>query len=226
MKHDDARQLLDDYLAGGLEGAERGEIEEHLERCADCREWVEESRLFARALGTGDEHPTSDQLARQAVDPGLLEPLEQRRLADHLRRCEACRRQLELTASALGAARESSPRRRAAGLAAVLPRALPARLALAASVILALALGLVPRPAETPGDARADLVLSDEDLRGSQVVVATGSVVASSVIEAGSDVVIRAGESVVLGNGFAVSPGARFAVEAGRSAAAPSPDGA
>lgn len=219
MNHTEATQLLDDYLTGTLEGRELAGLEEHLGGCADCRGWVDDYRLFAASLAGQAEHATSDQLARRAVDPELLEPSERVWVSEHLVECGDCRRQVELTARAVAGARERPRWWAVHGGASPLPKPVAARLALAASLLLAVTLSFLLWPsAGTPtGDvpAQQNLVLSEHDLQGSRLVEARGSVTADSVIEAGTEVVIRAGESVVLANGFSVSSGASLVVEAG-----------
>ena len=223
MRHDDAIQLLDDYLSESLGPGECAELEEHLDGCADCRAWLDDYRLFAAALAGEAEHPTSDQLARRAVESELVEPSEQAWVGEHLEECGDCRRQLELTARAVAGARERPRRWSVFGGASPLPKPVAVRLALAASLLLVVTLGFVLWPSAGPSTAgngaQQDLVLSADDLQGSRVVEAPGSVTAESVIESGAEVVIRAGETVVLANGFSVSSGASLVVEAGGPAA-------
>ena len=223
MNHDDAIQLLDDYLGESLGPEECAEIEEHLDGCADCRAWVDDYRLFAATLAGRDEHPTADQLARRAVDAELLEPPARTWVSEHLEECGDCRRQMELTARAVADARERPRWWAVLGGSSPLPKPVAVQLALAASLVLAVILGFVLWPSAVTPTANVatlqDLVLSGDDLQGSRVVEAPGSVTADSVIETGTEVVIRAGETVVLANGFTVSSGASLVVEAGAPAA-------
>lgn len=58
MNHQDIRERLDDYVDGALPEAEFLEIEQHLERCAECRHIVEDIRSLlkeAQSLHAGIE---------------------------------------------------------------------------------------------------------------------------------------------------------------------------
>lgn len=139
MDHQEASRLLPDLLSGRLRDDRRAGLEAHLDECADCREWSETYDFLADALSGEREtmHPSSEQLAHLAVDDELLTAPERDRLAAHLEGCADCRRELRLSHGALAAARrEPSVLRFPLRLPT---QAAPAWLALAASLILALA---------------------------------------------------------------------------------------
>ena len=143
MDHREASRLLPDLLSGPLPDERRAALEAHVEECTECREWSETYGFLTDALSGNheSEHPSSEQLAHLAVDAELLTAPERDQLAEHLEGCADCRRELELSREALVAAR-----RRPTVLSFPLRRPSPAvaaRLALAASLILALAVTFV-----------------------------------------------------------------------------------
>ncbi len=202
MTERETLDLLAGFLAGRGDGDESDALHRHLLECEDCREW---------AAGTG--HPTSDELAHQAVGRGRLVASEHRWVARHLEACSECRREVELTRAALSAARAESP----APLPFVGrgPRAsyLAPRWAIAAGLILVAALAFTFGRTPAPEGLR-DRVLKSQTLAGTRLVEAPGSITATAVtIDSGSSVVFRAGTTIALGNGFAVANGATLEVQ-------------
>jgi hypothetical protein len=207
----DAHELsyvdLEDYALGTLGRAERTRVEDHLEACRDCSDWLETYGLLSTCLGasepSGADHPTSEQLAELALGSDIGDP----DLMDHLDSCDGCREAVRLSGAAMagGAARTrplTPSNRRFAMLAA------------AAVVLVALGLGF----RLSVGHPTDDYQLSDVSLSGVRRVEAVRNLSASDVtVERGSTVRFRAGESVTLAQGFSVGSGARFSVELGGS---------
>lgn len=236
MKHDRAARQLPALLAGELSGERRAELDEHLRRCPECREWAATYGFLAGALEGGlvADHPSSEQMAQLAVDPELLTSPERERLLSHLEECAGCRQELEATREALDGARPA---------AAVvhlgrswMPRPAALRAALAAGLILALAVTLAvvrrdggPEPAVVQAAPAAppeplepaavvagepDRQVAGEQLSGRRLIEAPRVLTASSVaLASGSDITLRAGEMVVLRDGFSAGAEATLGVE-------------
>lgn len=236
MNHREAQRQLSDLLAGEVGDARRAELEAHLEECADCRDWSETWEFLSRALEAGHEaeHPSSEQLARLAVAAERLTAEESERLEAHLEECGDCRRELQLSRQAVTAARRG---------ATVVPfrlrppsRATAWRLALAASLILALALTfLVARPDGVgggpvtaavdpeigrPATESAPASAGEGVVEPAAVTTESPSVVTADYSIDSGAVTLRAAEMVVLGEGFAIGTSASLGVEVTKTASA------
>ncbi len=236
MRHSEAIRHLPDLLTGTLTGDRQTETAEHLAGCDSCQGWAETYRFFSDALLADDaaEHPSSEQLAHLAVDAELLTEPERERLASHLEGCDECRRELRLSREALAGARQGPAATRLLPFRLV-SRPAALRLALAASLILAVAVTFVVSRRDGAGNeiaaapvaiaaappaaviariAAVDRALAGNRLTGIQVIEASGAITASSVaIESGGDITLRAGEMVVLGDGFSIGSTATLGVE-------------
>lgn len=214
MRHHKAIELLPSLETEKIAASERDELLRHLEECADCREWRETYLLFSDALaGDGVEHPSSEQLARQAADPERMTGPERQSITEHLASCAACRQESEVTAAALTQSRTEGDANLLSGRWASPATSTALRLALAASVVLAVALGFTLRSPEAP-DATVARQLSGEQLSGVQVIEAANSISAEFVTVGGDgEVTFRAGESVALSDGFSVGSDTTFRVE-------------
>lgn len=227
MDHSEARELLETPLAtlGGERGAA---LREHLAGCAECRDWQSDLRFLAQALkGPVNDHLSSEEIARRAVDPEDLTPFERARVDEHLEACRECHQELTLATGALTRARGGRGRLSALAASAasaanaVGAHALPLRWALAVGLIAAVALGFLFQGSPAT-DAAGVRSLSGGSLRGTQIIDAPRSIMATSVtIDRGSNVALRAGESVAFGDGFSVGSDASFSVEITGSARAP-----
>ncbi len=218
--HDQFEGLLPRLATGELGGAEERRMRRHLEGCGECQAWLETWSLFSHGLspaGAEPGHPSSDQLARLAVDRDLLAPSELEVLDEHVGSCAECRRAVELSGSALTGGRR--PRKVAAAFRWLSPAALPmpARVALAAGLVVAAALVFTPR--RLPEMVTTiDHEIVDSVLTGPQLIQAEGSITARAVrVEEGGEVTLQAGETVILENGFTVGSGASLKVVAGRT---------
>ncbi len=67
MDHATATDLLTDFVAGGLAGARRAELEEHLGHCETCRAWVGTYLLLAESLGRLPSAPELTPVAGKAA---------------------------------------------------------------------------------------------------------------------------------------------------------------
>lgn len=212
VNHREAVEAQTTKSLGELPEDELTELREHVASCDECRGWEQDYRLFAEAVESTVEHLPAELLARQAVEPQTLTATERADVAGHLKVCTDCRRDLALTSEALSAseddsmAQNSSQRRTTATTVSW-------RLAVAASLILAIALGfrmITPQAVED----REERVLFAATLGGTQSVDSSGSITAQATkIESGSDVRFRAAESVALGEGFSIESGANFQIE-------------
>lgn len=233
MRHRDASDLLPRFVGGELNADERAGLEVHLAECDDCRDWVETWNLLVapstesaavEAAPHRPAHPTSDLLARSAVDRTAVSASDARLLDEHLAHCASCRGEMRLARAALTeAAQPESTDRGWLGRLRESSLTGHRRLALAASVFFALFTAGVlylARPAVGPeADPALDEVeISEMKIRGTEVFQAPRSLLATAIeVVEGSDVIFRAGEVVALGNGFAVSSEASFTVDTGGS---------
>lgn len=208
MEHQQAIQRLPDFDSPWLADSERQELQAHLESCAECREWRATYLLLARTLGTDhglQQHPPSEFLARQAVDPEWLTDVMDEQLREHVDVCQSCRDEIEAARLALINART--------GRRDPTPASRRVWLPLAAGLILALALSLLwVRPQS--GDDPQERFVSGDSLAGTQVIRAPKSITVSSAsVASGGDVTLSAGEEVILSDGFSVDSGATLTIE-------------
>jgi hypothetical protein len=220
MLHDDAQRLLPELADGALHGERERQLRRHIERCGDCRSWLETYSLLAEGLGGATEHPTSEQLARLAVDGAVLTASEIEALSEHLESCRDCRRQVELASASLAEPGEH----RGVGQAAWKRWLAPGvAVRVAAAAVLALAVGIgfdarrareAPEPRQLVVSEAADRELAGEVLQGVQVIETAGSISAREMtVERGVDLTLRAPGGVVLGNGFSVGEGGSLKIE-------------
>ncbi|MGC2486077.1 MAG: anti-sigma factor [Acidimicrobiales bacterium] len=66
MSHDDAYELLAPLALDALDGDIRGDVEAHVETCAECQSELDGLREVASALGTSVETPPEDLWAKIA----------------------------------------------------------------------------------------------------------------------------------------------------------------
>lgn len=211
MNHRAASELLADLAEHRLETGMRAEVEAHTAGCAACREWLETYRLLGRAGVAQPEtqHPAAAELAAwvalEAADDLPADAMS------HLEECATCRHDLQLLASAIGAARRERPWAKTASRRATIAWSVAASLAL---VVLAAALMRGPR-----GGASGE-VISGVTLSGTRTITARSIHASAAQIETGSHVVFRADELVSFGEDFVVAEGATFAAGGTRQAAA------
>lgn len=111
MRHREAIRNLSELGSGSIDADTEAALAEHAQGCAACREWLATRDLlldvFSGGRGLERDHPPSDLLALCVVRPHEVDESDQEDLRLHLRRCSDCRRQVELTRSAVREARSN-----------------------------------------------------------------------------------------------------------------------
>lgn len=111
MRHREAIRNLSELGSGSLDAETEAALAEHAQRCTACREWLATRDLlldvFSGVRRSEQDHPPSDLLAICVVRPHEVDESDQEDLRRHLRRCPACRRQVELTRRAVREARST-----------------------------------------------------------------------------------------------------------------------
>ena len=209
IKHKTLQESLPAFAAGTLRKEQRLEFDQHVSTCAECREWLETYRLLETSLTPTEAHPPADDLARFALQSELDGGLDA-----HLASCNDCRREIELSRSAVAFARDGTDLQSASGRQAWRSAITGQRFAIAATLLLA----VVSIPFLTlrlaRETARVDYDLSGKSLGGNQTITAENSIMATrTVIVPGAEVTLRAGEVVALGEGFSVGSGASLIIE-------------
>lgn len=209
MKHSEANELLSDYLTSRLRPEERSGVEKHLGVCDECREQAGAYLLFAESLSledsSGEEHPTSDELAAWVVDPGSQPDA----IREHLGECVSCEHETEVSKRALAVVDSESIAEKSNFRVFVTRH--QGGVALAASLALLVAgwLWTSGREVELPAHRTATGSVS-----GNRTITAVDSILATGmVIENGSEVVLRAGDAITFGEDFLVGSGATLLVE-------------
>ena len=113
MDHQQASLLLSDLREGRLDHRMAADVEAHLAECQECREWSETYGLFSETLEEEDDdkaedHPSSEEIARFAIEPETLADQDLSRIALHLRACKRCATELDTTREAVAASRVES----------------------------------------------------------------------------------------------------------------------
>ena len=186
------------------------------------------ARLLASALGPdagparedGDGgHVEAGLLARYALQPEGLSHNERERCGAHLEVCADCRQDLELSRTAVLAAREGEPEREPARpriltFAVRRPAARVAqRIALAAGLILAAGSAFF---IGSSLQDRHQRVLSGVDFDGVETMTARESILVNhSTLRSGARVALEGGEVVAFGEGFSVEEGAGLTISIG-----------
>jgi anti-sigma factor RsiW len=216
MKHREAEIVLDSFVRGEVDQDQADLVRRHLEKCADCREWVE---TFSQlALIVDDEvvnHLTSDDLARFAVEASHASGALADPRARHLDVCFTCREEFNLAVGALREARRLDESVSFLLRKVISPRSQPVfEWSLAAAAVLAIVL-VLPLVSRLVGQGpESDIVISGKVLDGPQVVMTAGQVRAeNSEVGKNGDLILRAGRGVVLGEGFRVAVDGRLQVE-------------
>lgn len=199
---------LETFASAGIPGSADSPMLEHLDRCEDCRCWIDTYQLLSQTLGA-NAHPSSEMLAQYTAHPELLVSSEREQTESHLSFCSVCRAHRDLTAKALaGARRPVWPTLSSRWSSS------PVRLALAASLLLVLSLAWALRPTPVGSKPALSANLLGQSYSGTHLVEAADAITADSVrVETGGDVTFRAGDRVVLNNGFSVENGGSFQVE-------------
>ena len=214
MNHQDASHQLPGLLEQSLDDSTRADIFAHVDRCEDCKAWLQTADLIQKAFREESvvSHPSSELLAQYSVSPEQLAPAEARMCETHLRSCPSCQRESEITRSAISVdARHRSLRNNSRPSVAIVA-ASRLWLALAATFVVTVLTIILTRDPLAPG--ASDRALRGQVIAGSQLVESEGSITAESVtLESGADVRFNATKSVVFGDGFAVHTGASLTVE-------------
>ncbi len=150
MDHREAKRHLLDFVAGDLDQGTRNAVTSHVERCVDCRAWLETHDLLASAseVDSSSDHPDSELLALCVVRPEEGNKPGRAAVRRHLESCARCRREMELVRDAVLDARPEVAR--PSGAIHPKPSHSWWRLAAAACVV-AVAFGSVDRFALEPG---------------------------------------------------------------------------
>ena len=95
MTKDPIAPLIPWYVQGSLDPVDRRGVEDHLERCADCRALLETARAAREGVERVGaermlEHVQAQLLAEFAERPDGLEPGVRRWVAAHVADCAAC----------------------------------------------------------------------------------------------------------------------------------------
>lgn len=107
MNHAEAAALLVDLEEDRLESARRQRVEEHVASCTDCTGWLRSYRELAATLRSGERaHPSSEALARFAVDPEMLDEGDWLEIERHVEACASCSADARRLARILGEAQE------------------------------------------------------------------------------------------------------------------------
>ena len=105
MDHEQAAQILPDYIEGIVGAADASALEGHLASCAECRDSVSMLRRIATelsAMGAAafDDHPESSQLVDYTLVPAHLAQSDRERIRLHLKSCPTCAKEMASVRSA------------------------------------------------------------------------------------------------------------------------------
>jgi Putative zinc-finger len=95
LNHEQAVQILPDYVEGVVDAGDAGVLERHLASCAECRESVSMLRristeLTAMGAAAFDDHPESSRLVDYSLVPSHLAAADLERIKVHVKSCPTC----------------------------------------------------------------------------------------------------------------------------------------
>lgn len=95
MNHDQAVQILPDYVEGVVDAGDAGALERHLASCAECRQSVSMLRRIATELSAidaaaFDDHPESSRLVDYSLVPAQLARADLESIRLHVKSCPSC----------------------------------------------------------------------------------------------------------------------------------------
>jgi len=119
VNHENTFPLLSDLLAGAVPEPEAAGAWAHVADCEECRNALTAAHRVRSAIaregaGIFSEHPSSHDIVRWAQADEELPIAEVARIGNHVRSCETCRREVDLTRRA-DADTLGEPRERASG---------------------------------------------------------------------------------------------------------------
>lgn len=232
MDHREIEDYLPDFAAGDLDESTRVAVSAHVDRCADCRSWLETYETLFAGMSQREEnqHPTSEILALCITRPEEDYEFGGADLDHHLDDCEDCREDLERVGDAVRAARPSPTP--AANISPF--RVAPSWWRVAAAGVVGVGIGSLlmfgtvgfDQPRIEVSDRSSGLdgrgndssreEISDAEIEGTRFIEAEGSLTISQVrIKDGARVTIYAGDGVAFGNGFQIGPETRVSIGAG-----------
>lgn len=213
MNHKRARVLLSDYSHSRLETDVRLEVEAHLDHCPKCSRWLETFSLLRSVLSQGSPtsaHPSSEALARLAVDPADLTEQERSQLDEHIGACSKCS---ELVALASQSVSEESEGQGVISIQSQEARLAPRHLLGLAAVFMIAVLGVIFSLNQSGPADSLHAQLTNKAISHREVISAESITATTVSLKGGADVTLRASGSVALGDGFVVEPGASLTVE-------------
>ncbi len=101
MDHDRAEGLLADFVDENLEDQVAAEVEQHIEGCQKCAEWLAWYPELKSALLIDSGHPSSEDLALVAVGSQDMAEADRLGVEEHIGECSACRDLVSRSQSAL-----------------------------------------------------------------------------------------------------------------------------
>ena len=101
MDHDRAAGLLGNFVDGTLSNQVEAEIEQHIEGCPKCTEWLAWYPELKSALLIDSGHPSSEDLALFAVRSQDMAEDDRLGVEEHLQECSECRDLVSRSRSAL-----------------------------------------------------------------------------------------------------------------------------
>jgi hypothetical protein len=212
VNHHDATRLLSGYAEGALEPALARQMEQHLEDCDDCRDWLETYSFLNDGLDCARSAP-SELLAQYVVDEGRLEETQRDIVREHVAACGACKEELEAIRSALEAARHKQPahtiKRALSMISAAQPRELAIAAALVLTVLAATTFTVFRGSPWMRSEQQSQEQMTDAGaaLEGDETIV-----IASTRVYDGANLTIHSRNTVVFGEGFSVASGATLVV--------------
>ncbi len=214
MDHSRASGLLTQYVSEDLEPHRHRAVEEHLERCENCRSWIDTYRLLAESLSvetvSATAHLSSQEVAIFALAPHELDEAARANCETHVHSCGVCREEVEVVTAAVSEARagRNLPWRRLVRVE--WPGVSRAPLAWAASLVLLVGVLVIGQSMSQKAETlhlSGDVFHGEKIFRGQKVVLVEGAKVSS-----GATVTLQAGDVVAFGEGFSVDLGGSLAV--------------